>query len=644
LGSRLLTIVRAIALVTMISTMFILPASPAMAADPRYFSETGFRIADDQIWDYFQKRGGINQFGFPVSRKFQFMGSQVQFFQRRIVQIQSGGIGQINLLDPGFMPYTNINGATFPANDANLVKTAPAVGSADYAKAIQEWIKANAPETSNGKAVKFYSTYANAVTFKTAFPDGKGEPALLPGMNLEMWGAPTSAPAVDPKNNNFIYQRFQRGIMHYDAASGSTQGLLLADYFKSIITGQNLPGDLDSQAKGSPFYKQYDNSKANGLARPDQMPNSNLKDAFEKDQPVDTPITSPTTPPPPVGGPTRTTGLRYGMQGHLLFGDRDRAFGKIKEAGFGWAKQQIRWSDYEKSRGNVDWGLLDGVVGSAQANGTQLMFSVVTSPAWSRSDGKVDGPPNDLNDLGNFLAAMAGRYKGRVQAYEVWNEQNFSREWGGGTINAGAYVELLKVAYPKIKAADPNAIVISGALTPTGVNDPNVAIDDKTYLNQMYQYQGGVFKNVADAVGAHMAGYNNAPEDWVDKNTVNTPGFKGHPSFYFRRIDDLYSVMSANGDNRQMWLTEYHWAAASPPVPAGYEWTTHLSEQQVADFFVRSIQSIKAQRPWVGAIFVWNLNWRTFSDPHTSETAIFGILNSDWSGRLIYNRLKDMPK
>ena len=249
-----------------------------------------------------------------------------------------------------------------------------------------------------------------------------------------------------------------------------------------------------------------------------------------------------------------------------------------------------------------------------------------------------------LNDLGNFMAALATRYKGRVQAYEVWNEQNFSREWGGGTINAGAYVELLKVAYPRIKAADPNAIVISGALTPTGVNDPNVAIDDKVYLTQMYQYQGGVFKTVADAVGAHMAGYNNAPEDWVDKNTVNTPGFKGHPSFYFRRIDDLYSVMAANGDNRQMWLTEYHWAAATPPVPAGYEWTTHLSEQQVADFFVRSIQSIKAQRPWVGAIFIWNLNWRTFADPHTSETAIFGILNPDWSGRLIYNRLKDMPK
>jgi hypothetical protein len=130
----------------------------------------------------------------------------------------------------------------------------------------------------------------------------------------------------------------------------------------------------------------------------------------------------------------------------------------------------------------------------------------------------------------------------------------------------------------------------------------------------------------------------------MDKNTVNTPGFKGHPSFYFRRIDDLYSVMAKYGDNRQMFITEYEWASTTPPVPAGYEWTTHLSEQQVSDFLVRSIQSIKASRPWVGGIFVWNLNFRVGADPHTNETAIFGILNGDWSPRPMYNALKNMPK
>jgi hypothetical protein len=101
--------------------------------------------------------------------------------------------------------------------------------------------------------------------------------------------------------------------------------------------------------------------------------------------------------------------------------------------------------------------------------------------------------------------------------------------------------------------------------------------------------------------------------------------------------------MAANGDGHQMWITEYHWASTSPPVPAGYEWTTHLSEGQVASFFVRGFQMMK-ERGWVGAAFVWNLNWRTFQDPKTSETAIFGILNSDWSPRAMYSALRDMPK
>ena len=86
------------------------------------------------------------------------------------------------------------------------------------------------------------------------------------------------------------------------------------------------------------------------------------------------------------------------------------------------------------------------------------------------------------------------------------------------------------------------------------------------------------------------------------------------------------------------WWAYYTFTTMSPPD------LKKATPQQVADFFVSSIQSIKANRSWVGAIFIWNLNWRTFADPHTSETAIFGILNPDWTGRLIYNRLKDMPK
>ncbi|HVC31943.1 MAG TPA: hypothetical protein VNL16_00365 [Chloroflexota bacterium] len=613
-------------------------ASTEASGDPRFFSQTNFRIDNDKFWDYFQKRGGVNNFGYPVSRTFTFMGKTVQFFQRRVLEIESNGdVGQMNILDSSLMPYTKINGATFPATDPNLIKTAPAVGTPNYANAVVAWIRKVAPNSFGGLPVNYFNTFYNTVTLAIAFPNGGGGPGYIPLLDLEMWGLPLSGPAQDPANHNFVYQRFQRGVMHYDNSNHTTQGLLLADYLKSIITGNNLPADLAGEAQSSPLFKQYNNSKPNGLNNPATLPNTNLSNAFESQAPV--------ASGPPSAPPTTTSGLRYGFQANVYATDQQRLLNLTKGAGFGWIKQQIRWSDLEQSKGNINWGMLDGFANIAHANGVDVLFSVVTSPTWARSDGKVDGPPNNLNDLGDFLAALASRYDGKVQAYEIWNEQNFSREWGGGTINAGSYVELLKVAYHRIKAVDPHIIVISGALTPTGYNDPNIAIDDSIYLGQMEQYQGGVFKTVADAVGAHMAGFNNAPQDWVNYHTVNTPGYKNDGSFYFRRIDQLHGIMAKYGDNRQMWLTEYEWGAATPPVPAGYEWTTDLTEAQVGDFLVQSIQMIRQSRPWVGAVFIWNLNFRVCcGDPHTSETALFGILNADWTPRSIYNKLAAMPK
>ncbi|MBI2953497.1 MAG: cellulase family glycosylhydrolase [Chloroflexi bacterium] len=624
--------------------------------DPRYFAETGFRVADDRFWDYFNKRGGLRTFGYPISRKFTLLGYEVQFFQRRIMQLQpNGSVGLLNVLDQGIMPYASMNFATFPAPDSNVLRLVPAVGSANYYGDVLNFVTNNSPDSWQTLNVNFGRSYWDTVRFQDAYPDGKGDRNWMTGINFEMWGVPTSAPAVDPNNNDFVYLRFQRGVMHYDKKTGLTQGLLLADYLKSIITGENLPADLDSAAKTSPFYKQYNNATANGLNRPDQLPATNMKDALESDvaggtspsptpSPVATATPTPTPPPATGGGTTTTTGLRYGMQAHMFGQDQPRTLGALQGAGFSWLKQQIRWDTIEGAKGQLNWGSIDELVNNAQAKGVNLLFSIVAAPDWATGNNPVDGPPNNYDDLANFVGAMASRYKGKVQAYEVWNEQNLWYEWGGqGKLNAANYIDMLRRARNAIKASDPNAIVISGALTPTGVNDGVNAIDDVVYLDQMYQ---AGLKDIVDGVGAHMAGYNNAPDDWVDRNTVNTPGYKGHPSFYFRRIDQLHDVMAKYGDNKQLWITEFEWGSVDwlPDSLQGYVWTTHLSEQQVADFYVQGIQGIKTQRPWVGAVFVWNLNWRIFDDPHKREQAIFGILNPDWTPRLIYSALRDMPK
>src|SRR5207302_7833457 len=107
--------------------------------------------------------------------------------------------------------------------------------------------------------VNFGQTFSTTVSAQDA-PDAPE--SLLTLFDLDVWGAPTSHPARDPNNNNFIYQRFQRGIMHYDKGCGCTQGLLLADYLKSVMTGENLPTDLAAQAATSPLLRAVVNGKA----------------------------------------------------------------------------------------------------------------------------------------------------------------------------------------------------------------------------------------------------------------------------------------------------------------------------------------------------------------------------------------------
>jgi hypothetical protein len=250
--------------------------------DRRFYPATGQVVAGPFL-NYFDRRGGLQTFGYPISRPFRLLGKDVQFFQRQVMELRGDGtVGTMNLLDDELMPYTTINGATFPGIDRDLIKTAPEPGSRGYDQGILEYVRKTSPDVWQSVSVRFLHTFMNTVQAATAFPSGTGSPGMLPGLNLELWGVPTSNPAPDPKNHDFVYQRFQRGIMHFDKRTGATQGLLLAEYLKAIITGENIPSDLAAQAAGSRFFRQYDRSGGQPVLRPDQLPETDLRNAFTR--------------------------------------------------------------------------------------------------------------------------------------------------------------------------------------------------------------------------------------------------------------------------------------------------------------------------------------------------------------------------
>ncbi|HET9222458.1 MAG TPA: hypothetical protein VFO07_08140, partial [Roseiflexaceae bacterium] len=127
--------------------------------------------------------------------------------------------------------------------------------------------------------------------------------------------------------------------------------------------------------------------------------------------------------------------ILYGQGGGWQ--DRNRALQLAKNSGVGWIRQQVRWMDLHDQSGAIYWGELDGIVNDAHNNGVNLLISVVAAPSWATADGRNGMPSREhFGDFNYFMSEMAGRYQGKIQAYEIWNEQNLAHENGGYVADA----------------------------------------------------------------------------------------------------------------------------------------------------------------------------------------------------------------
>lgn len=340
------------------------------------------------------------------------------------------------------------------------------------------------------------------------------------------------------------------------------------------------------------------------------------------------------------------TQIGYGVQAHMIGNDMAPIVAAIRGLGFDWAKQQVEWKTMEPAEGDLHWDLTDGVVDSLIAAEIKPLLTVAKAPRWARppdSDFGVEGPPADPQDLATFVGALATHYRGKVRAYEIWNEENLHDEWGNEDIDAARYVTMLALSYVAIKLADPGAIVISGAPTPTGAPLP-WAIDDFDYLTAMYQ---AGLAGSCDAVGAHSNGYNMPPDadwrTWYRPNlhfpaTVTTR----HHSWSFKATLEGYrDIMLRYGEgDKAIWVTEFGWASNSAPH-ANYEYAQDNSLEQQAAYTVKACEMGEAWG-WVGPMFLWNLNFKVVAPG--SEMAQWGIVDAYWNPLPVYESLATMPK
>ena len=355
-----------------------------------------------------------------------------------------------------------------------------------------------------------------------------------------------------------------------------------------------------------------------------------------------------TTSNPPVTLPDPDESLRrmrgYGFQAHLYNQDRMLVVAKTREAGFNWIKQQVEWRQTEPiDKGGFDWRELDKIVMDVSMAGLNLLLSVVRAPDWAR-DEVSHGPPANPDDFEDFMRAISSRYRGAVQAYELWNEANLSREWGYGRIDAGAFVELLLAGRRGVRSGDPVATTVGGALTPAGdVDIPEQqvqAVDDVGFLRRMYEYNDGVVRDGFDAWGMHPGGFNNGPRQEIGSS--RGAGWNGHGSFYFQRITQHREVMESFGDgHKPIWITEMGWSTANEDPDYGYG--ADNSEEDQAAFITDAFRLVRERYAYVTHAFVWNLNFQSVVGPE-DEKYPFGVLKPDGTPREAYTALAVMHK
>ncbi len=346
------------------------------------------------------------------------------------------------------------------------------------------------------------------------------------------------------------------------------------------------------------------------------------------------PTPSPTPLPPAVFKPD------WGIQVHLFGVDMDQTLSWAQGTGVEWIKQQIEWVNIEYEPGAYDWRELDRIVEKANGYGFRLMLSVNHAPAWTRTDPVEYGPPNDPTEFGRFMGVLAERYRGRVAAYELWNEPNLRREWRGEPLDPALFVALIREGASAINAADPSATVISGAPAVTGINDGETAVDDRVYLRGMAAAGVGDW---VDGIGVHPYGFANPPQEHWDDPTHAAPSHNDHPSFFFRdTLEDYRAILAEAGlESLPLWVTEFGWPSVDElgaVDTSGWEYARDVTEAQQAEYVVAGFKMGQAMEH-SGPMILWNLNISTIWGAERPESA-YSLLRPDGSYRPAYITLR----
>lgn len=279
----------------------------------------------------------------------------------------------------------------------------------------------------------------------------------------------------------------------------------------------------------------------------------------------------------------------------------------------------------------MDWVKIYDTVQFADYPNQKILYRTevrrLPDEAWDRG----------LVDLAHQLVAQG------VDAVEIGNEPNLGPEWETGPPNPEEYTQALCRGYAAIKSAEPGLIIVAGGLAPTAGTADGLNMDDFEFARRMFNAGAG---RCFDAFAYHPYGFNQPPEADPYANP-----------FSFRRTELMYQLMLDYGImDKQIWITEFGWVrnpaedgvdCSTAPEFAGFNWMVFPADVQ-ADYTARALSFADKNWPWVGPMFLWNLNWNEYTDtgyePQCSHMRWYGLTRQDGSRLPVFYAVQGVEK
>jgi hypothetical protein len=298
--------------------------------------------------------------------------------------------------------------------------------------------------------------------------------------------------------------------------------------------------------------------------------------------------------------------------------------GQVIASGAKYARFFLLWSDAEPANGQLSPALVlqyQISLTALQAAGVKVDLVVTDAPQWANGSTDRAVPPTNPADMATFMGLLAAQLKGKVAAYEVWNEPDNPDFWHA-TLDAGRYTSLVKAVYPAVKAADPNAIVLAGPFSG----------NDYDFLTQMYADGAkGSFDGVA--VHTDTACLNTGPGVYYrDGARIGRYSFLGYT--------EVHNTMVANGDDSPIWITELGWSSTMTECARG------ASAGQKAAGVGEAAQATDLSLAYhclAAAPEVAVAEWFTLSDGGAADSELnrYGLIRPDGSLKPAYTAFRN---